>query len=67
MAHIRDGVKKHQKEKEERERTEAAIASLQRLHHITKITFVLGKSSRVSIFSGCHSTSQHITGNLRAP
>ncbi|EDR08841.1 uncharacterized protein LACBIDRAFT_296317 [Laccaria bicolor S238N-H82] len=32
MAHIRDGVKKYQKEKEEKEKTEAAIASLQRLH-----------------------------------
>ena len=31
MAHIRDGVKKYQKEKEERERTEAAIAGLQRM------------------------------------
>ena len=29
MAHIWDGVKRHQKEKEERERTEAAIAGLQ--------------------------------------
>ena len=31
MAHIRDGVKKHQREKEEREKTEAAIAGLQRM------------------------------------
>ena len=31
MAHIRDGVKRHQREKEERERTEAAIAGLQRM------------------------------------
>jgi len=29
MAHIRDGVKKYQKEKEEREKTEVAIATLQ--------------------------------------
>jgi hypothetical protein len=29
MAHIRDGVKKYQREKEEREKTEAAIAGLQ--------------------------------------
>ena len=31
IAHIRDGVKKHQREKEEREKTEAAIAGLQRM------------------------------------
>ena len=31
MAHIRDGVKKYQKEKEEREKTEAAIAGIQRM------------------------------------
>ena len=31
MAHIRDGVKKHLKEKEEKDKTEAAIAGLQRL------------------------------------
>jgi len=32
MAHIRDGVKKYQKEKEEKERTETAIAGLQCMH-----------------------------------
>jgi len=34
MAHIRDGVKKHQREKEEREKTDAAIAGLQRMQQL---------------------------------
>ena len=58
MAHIQDGVKKHQKEKEDRERTEAAIAGLQCMQQQQQCR---PPAAPVSLMSGISQTMQSMT------